>query len=122
MKTPRQVLGAAGESLAGEHYINRGGLIRQRNVTYPCGEIDLIVEEADGTIVFVEVKTRSGTDFGGAEAVTRSKMRRLRRAATQWLAGRSFRVIRFDVVVVSVDRHTGGVLIDCFEGVEDGAR
>ena len=122
MRTQRQILGSAGENLAEGHYISRGGLIRHRNISYPCGEIDLIVEEADGTVVFVEVKTRRGIEFGTAEAVTGAKMRRLPRAAARWLEHKPFMAVRFDVLVVTVDRHTGEPLIDAYEGVEHGAR
>ncbi len=122
MKTDRQHLGALGENLAAEHYIHRGGLIKQRNVSYPCGEIDLIVEEPDGTVVFVEVKTRRGSAFGVAESVTPSKMNRLRRAAARWLERKPFMVIRFDVIAIVVDQRTGDVELHSFEGVDHGAR
>lgn len=63
-----------------------------------------MLRDADGTVVFCEVKTRSGTGFGEpAEAVGRVKARRIRVLACRWLlehrpAGTS--EIRFDVVSV----------------------
>ena len=68
------------------------------------GELDLVARERDGTVVFCEVKTRSGTGFGEpAEAVGPVKARRLRAVACRWLEehrpdGR--RELRFDVVSV----------------------
>lgn len=55
------------------------------------------------TLVFCEVKTRSGTAFGSpAAAVTPAKQRRIRQLALQWLGAHpgSHGEIRFDVVAV----------------------
>lgn len=66
------------------------------------GEIDLIVRDRDGTLVFVEVRARSGDDFGGAAAsVTATKQRRLVYAAQCYL--QTLAVLppcRFDVIAV----------------------
>lgn len=116
----RATLGRLGEGRAAELYRRRGAEILARNVSYPVGELDLIVREPDGTVVFVEVKTRSGPGFGGAEAVTGEKLARLRRAAARWLTGRPGEAVRFDVVVLTA---TGrGFEVDVYEGVEHGAR
>lgn len=59
------------------------------------------------TVVFVEVKTRTGDGFGGlAYAVTEQKLRRLRRLAGLWLASqdRRWAAIRIDVVGVRIGR------------------
>ncbi|WP_080794248.1 YraN family protein [Corynebacterium pacaense] len=122
MKTYRQRLGELGEDHVTEHYIRRGALIRQRNVSFPVGEIDLIVEEPDGTVVFVEVKTRSGPAFGVVESVTPRKLGRMRRAAAAWLRLRPYVPVRFDVVAVTIDPLTGATTLTTFEGVEQGAR
>lgn len=81
----RSRLAARGERHAAQFYRDRGGVILAANVAYAVGELDLIVREGDGTIVFVEVKTRSGRAFGGAEAVDARKLRRMRKAAVHWL-------------------------------------
>lgn len=122
MKTERQKLGSLGEELAAEFYEQRGYRIRERNASYSCGELDLIVEDADGTIVFVEVKTRRGTRFGVAESVTARKFFRMRGAAANWLKGKPYAPIRFDVITVVMDEHTGQHTVDCYEGVGHGAR
>ena len=62
--------------------------------------------------VFVEVKTRAGTGFGGpVAAVGATKQRRIRRLASEWLAQHRGPVgaLRFDVVAIS------GVDIEVFE-------
>lgn len=74
-----------------------------RNWRCPGGEIDVIAA-LGSTVVFCEVKARSTNAFGsGAEAVTISKQRRLRRLAAAWLAhdDRGWADVRFDVAVVT---------------------
>lgn len=73
------------------------------------GEIDLIMREPDGTLVFVEVRLRSRSDFGGAAAtVGWLKQKRIVLAARHYLMrqGRT-PPCRFDVLVF--DGHDPGV-------------
>ena len=56
----RRALGQAGERLAAAHLEHKGYEILRRNVYSAQGEIDLITRAPDGTIVFVEVRTRRG--------------------------------------------------------------
>lgn len=80
--------------------------IVQRNWRCRYGELDLITADAD-TVVFVEVKTRTGDGFGGLEqAVTPLKVRRLRRLAGIWLAGQDagWPNLRIDVIGVRIGR------------------
>jgi putative endonuclease len=104
----RAQLGAWGEQLAVEHLTSLGLVILGRNWRCRYGELDLIAcDNAGGTVVFVEVKTRSGDGYGGlAEAVTEAKVRRLRRLAALWLAGQDERwaAIRVDMIGVRVGR------------------
>jgi putative endonuclease len=69
------------------------------------GEIDLIVRDTDGTLVFVEVRARQRTDHGGAAAsVTFGKQRKLIYAAQVYLqALHTLPPCRFDVVAVDGD-------------------
>lgn len=120
----KTALGKRGEAFAAQFYSARGAAVIAANVSYAVGELDLIVREEDGTIVFVEVKTRSTGAFGVAEAVTRTKLRRMRRAAAQWLQERSWLghaplEIRFDVLALTARGATFDV--DYFAGVEHGA-
>ena len=73
-----------------------------RNYRCRAGEIDVIAEDR-GTVVFVEVKERSGESHGRAvEAVTLEKRRRILRAAHVYAAKHSLadRPCRFDVVAI----------------------
>jgi putative endonuclease len=96
-----RVFGQAAEAAA-ERYLRRKGYrILHRNKRSVSGELDLIAE-ANGTLVFVEVKARSSAAYGGAPyAVDRPKQERLIRLAAQYLAARRLRnkVCRFDVVL-----------------------
>ncbi|MBI6215103.1 YraN family protein [Proteus sp. DFP240708] len=83
-------------------YLRQQGLILiERNVRYPCGEIDLIMQEKR-TWVFVEVRFRRNILFGDAiSSITASKRRRLWRTAQCWLAQRQESIetsdCRFDI-------------------------
>ena len=71
-----------------------------------AGEVDLILRDRDGTLVFVEVRVRSDARFGGAAAsVGAAKRARLVFAAQAWLRRLpSLPPCRFDVVAVDGDR------------------
>ncbi len=103
----RNELGALGEQVAAEYLEARALRILARNWRCRYGELDIIAAEAAHTVVFVEVKTRTGDGFGGLpEAVTPAKVRRIRRLAGLWLAGQDTRwdAVRIDVVGVRLGR------------------
>lgn len=96
-------IGRAGEEAAARYLTALGYRVVERNVRFRIGEIDLVAEEGE-SLVFVEVKTRTGSGFGeAAEAVTVHKQRQLVRLAEVYLAGRDWqsRLCRFDVVTVT---------------------
>ena len=94
--------GQAGEDLACAHLEQRGMRVVERNFRCRGGEIDVIARDRD-TVVFVEVKERTGSSHGTAiEAVTPLKRHRLLRAARLYAAhhGLSESPLRFDVVAI----------------------
>jgi putative endonuclease len=107
-KATTKSVGDAGEALALAHLERQGLTLVQRNYRVAAGpnarggEVDLILRERDGTLVFVEVRARSSAAFGGAAAsVTASKQRRLVFAAQHFL--RRYNALppcRFDVVAI----------------------
>ncbi|MDT5354263.1 MAG: putative endonuclease, partial [Mycobacterium sp.] len=101
-------IGALGERLAADHLTGLGLRILTRNWRCRYGELDVIaVDPITNSVVFVEVKTRTGDGFGGlAQAVTAQKARRLRRLAAIWLATQEQRwaVVRIDVIGVRIGR------------------
>jgi putative endonuclease len=104
----RAEIGALGEQLASDHLTGLGLRILTRNWRCRYGELDVIaVDPTTNTVVFVEVKTRTGDGFGGlAQAVTEQKARRLRRLAAMWLATQEQRwaAVRIDVIGVRIGR------------------
>lgn len=99
---PRRERGLAGEGAALRLYQARGFHAVARNWRCSIGELDLALERG-GLLVFCEVKTRSGSAFGGGyEAVTGTKQRKLRQLAEAFLqtVRPPYVRIRFDVASV----------------------
>lgn len=100
----RRQAGAAAEDAAHAFLIANGLKLSARNVRYPFGEIDLIMQDA-ATVVFVEVRFRRSSSFGGAAvSVDARKRRKIARAAQAWLSSHrqfSQAPCRFDVVAVT---------------------
>lgn len=107
--------GQEGEERAAHFLIQKGYRILARNYRVFGGEIDIVAQD-EKTLVFVEVKTRSYTAFGGPlAAVTPAKQRKIAHAATHFLKENSskFDSIRFDVVCVLPEQidHLEGAFI-----------
>lgn len=108
--TDAHALGALGERLAEQHLLARGMVLIERNWRCPSGEIDLVMRDGD-EVVFVEVKTRRALGYGHPlEAITLTKLHRLRRLAAEWCrqqreAGESPGRIRIDAVAVVAPDH-----------------
>ena len=100
--------GNAAEDAALAHLLAAGLQLVERNYRTPGrggGEIDLVMREAGGTLVFVEVRARAGTTHGGAAAsVGGVKQRRIVLAARHYLMRhKSPPACRFDVVAIDGD-------------------
>lgn len=99
----RQERGRLGEDIAAAFLGERGVEVLVRNYRCRLGEIDLVGREA-GTVVFVEVKSRSRAGRGlPQEAVSREKQRRLTRLAQWFLKERRMERhhARFDVIAIT---------------------
>ncbi|MCO5400767.1 YraN family protein [Ralstonia soli] len=102
--------GEAGEDRALRYLQARGLSVVARNYRCKGGEIDLVMRDAAGALVFVEVRARvarSTQRFGGAAAsVTPAKQRRLIAAAEDFLARQVEDVpaCRFDVIAIDGSR------------------
>jgi putative endonuclease len=93
--------GARAETLASVYLQSRGLKLLARNFRVRGGEIDLIAREGRVT-VFVEVRLRRSSRFGGAaESITAAKRRRLILAARHWLAAHGETPCRFDCVLLN---------------------
>jgi putative endonuclease len=103
--------GQEGEDRALRHLQRQGLKLVERNYRIgggprrPAGEIDLILRERDGTLVFVEVRSRATAGHGGAAAsIDAAKQRRIVRAAQHYLARFATPpACRFDVVSIEGD-------------------
>ena len=101
-------VGDAAEARALAHLQRHGLVLLQRNYRVAGGphargaEVDLILRERDGTLVFVEVRVRASADRGGAAAsIGAAKRRSLVLAAQHYLARfASPPPCRFDVVAI----------------------
>jgi putative endonuclease len=102
----KKQIGVRGEDLACAELQRQGMQILERNWRCQLGEIDIVAAEtgADGlTLVFCEVKCRSGLGFGHPlEAITFAKMRTLRQLAALWMRQHHVKAstIRLDAIGV----------------------
>ncbi len=100
----RAQTGQRGEAAAAKFYLDQGCQLLAHNFRTRMGELDLVVQEPDGTVVICEVKTRAkGSLTSPAQAVDGPKQRRLIRAAQVYLqqTGLSDAPVRFDVAEVN---------------------
>lgn len=96
-------VGDRGEDLAATFLEDAGYRVLERNYRFERNEVDLVCYDPDagGEIVFVEVKTRTGSGFGPPEAsVTEEKQASLIEVSRAYLHERNLQgaPARFDVV------------------------
>jgi putative endonuclease len=106
-----QFLGLQGERIAEQWLTRKGWRVLQRRFRDGHRDIDLIAER-DGTVAFIEVKARSGDQFGSpVAAVDWRKQREILRAARVWITrhGRPGEAYRFDVIGVLVTPRGAGI-------------
>ena len=103
----QKLTGSLGEIRAEQLLAQKGYEILARNVVLPGSEIDLIARDGS-VIVFVEVKTRTGSSAPGRAAVTPAKQKRICRGAVYYLMrnGLMNRQARFDVIEIQGERVT----------------
>lgn len=101
----RQEKGAAAEQAARMYLTSRGYLIRDYNWRCRSGELDIIAEY-EGALVFIEVRSRSGSAVQGTaeESVDARKIRQVRETARVYLhmQGLQPAAIAFDVIAVQL--------------------
>lgn len=120
MSKKRLALGKRGEELAVDHLRKKKYLISHTNYRCRLGEIDIIAKKKK-YLVFVEVKTRRGDDFGSPKAaVTYRKQQQISRVAQHFITENDLSEsdARFDVVSVTFDtndKHTIEHIENAFE-------
>ena len=104
MTQDRLSLGKKGEAHAEVYLKNEGYKIKEKNFRCPLGEIDIIALDG-GTLVFVEVKTRSSSSFGYPfEAVNKKKQRQILKTAKYYILKKRIKntPLRIDVVSILI--------------------
>ena len=103
MTEKRQKFGKAGEEAAVAFLKKKGYRIVQKNFKTAVGEIDIIAEN-DKAVIFIEVKTRFGGQFGHPSlAVSPHKQKKLVQTEESFLVRYKIkdRDMRFDVLSVT---------------------
>lgn len=121
-----RTVGAQGEARALAHLQAAGLVLVARNFKSPGrggGEVDLIMREPDGTLVFVEVRQRASSAHGGAAAsVGWAKQRRIVFAARHYLARlATLPPCRFDVVALQSVAGGDGCQLEWLRGAFDAS-
>jgi len=99
----RKALGEMGERWAREYVERNGYIIRETNFRCREGEIDIIAEH-EGCLVFVEVRTKTGSAFGTPEeSVTAAKQERLVAVAMSYLQTHDSLPSEWRIDVVAVE-------------------
>lgn len=100
-----QKVGQFGEKIAREFLERRGYKILETNYKAGYKELDIIAEQGD-FLVFVEVKTRTSSEFRGEEAVEYYKQKNLKYAITNYLTKRNLweKETRVDLIVVDINK------------------
>ncbi|MEK7497453.1 MAG: YraN family protein [Patescibacteria group bacterium] len=122
MKQQNYETGKTGEELAGEFLEKKGYKIIERNFRTRFGEIDLIVSDKD-SLVFVEVKTKVGEDFGTPEEmINLNKIEKVQRMAEIYTVKNSgiseqFSGLRIDAVCLVLNMSMSLSRIDHYENI-----
>lgn len=94
-------LGRKGENKAVRFLKHSGYKILERGYKNPFGEVDIIATK-DGTLAFIEVKTRLNENYGApSEAVDRRRREKYIKAAEYYFYGKQIDVtVRFDIIEI----------------------
>ena len=113
----RKATGNLGEKLARDQLKKKHHRILETNYNCPYGEIDIVSKQKD-TLVFTEVRTKTGTDFGiPEESITRTKRERMRACAHYYLQTHEnqHKTWRIDVAAIEMDKNGKLLRIDFIE-------
>jgi len=114
-----KIIGAYGEQLACDYLKRRGYEIIRRNYKASYKELDIVARRAD-MLVFVEVKTRTSSWYGGGEeAVTYAKQQAMKKAIGSFLYRERVwhRDVRADVITILVSKAKRTARIRHYENI-----
>jgi putative endonuclease len=113
----RKETGAIAENIAADYLSKRGYKIRERNYRTREGEIDIIAEK-EGTLIFFEVRAKTGRAFGSAEeSITERKQKRLVALAEAYLSdsGEQPDSCRIDIIAIKLGANGTLIRLDVVE-------
>ena len=119
MSVAARLRGAKAEAKAARYLADRGLRVVARNYRTRQGEVDLVARDG-ATLVFVEVRARSWSAFGGAAgSVDARKQRRIAAAARHYLRRLGAEpACRFDVLTVQGPRGEPAWIRGAFDAAE----
>jgi putative endonuclease len=107
----RKALGELGERWARKHLEQNGYHIRETNYRCREGEIDIVAEH-EGCLVFVEVRTKTGSGFGTPEeSVTVAKQEKLVSVAMSYLQAHEDLPSEWRIDVVAIEVSPKGQVV-----------
>ncbi len=113
--------GKIAEDIAVEYCVSEGLPILERNWSPKGGHTEIdIISQQDNTIIFIEVKARSGNDNSPLDALTPKKLNNIFRCADAYLRTLKgdYWEYRFDIIAIVGDekQHTVHHIKDAFLG------
>lgn len=112
-RNSRRRLGQWGENVAALQLEAKGLVLIERNWRCRDGEIDLVARDGE-VVVFVEVKTRRGREFGAPEeALTSRKAQKLMHLGQLYMAEHEMDDVNWRIDLVAVELDGRGRLLRC---------
>ena len=99
----KRVDGVVAENLATSYLLANGLVLCGRNFHSRFGEIDIIMQDKDGTVVFIEVRQRNSGHSAALESINYAKQKKLVQTAKYYLSkyATGNQACRFDVVAIN---------------------
>src|SRR3989344_3902996 len=106
-------LGQIGEDIACAYLRDKGFLILKRNYRKPWGEIDVVAQARDTTLVFVEVKTmtdKGESEIGPEDQMSAAKIKKFKLICETFVSHNprlvnERRGWRMDVIAIDADQN-----------------
>ncbi len=118
MKKENFLTGRIGEQLASKYLEEKGYKIEERNFRTRFGELDIVCWDGD-ILVFIEVKTKIGHDFGEPEEmVDKNKLSKVKRMGEVYVQDKNFEgSCRVDVVAIVLSENGEVERFDHYQAV-----
>ncbi len=119
----KKEIGKIGEKCAKKFLLSREYKILDSNYSSRFGEIDIIAQQ-NNTIVFFEVKTRTGNKYGeGEESVGKDKIGKILKTAYKFIETNGKKKIddlRIDLIVIKLDGDKKPISLKHIKNITDG--